>query len=162
VVGLAVVCLGRYLRESGSLSLPIAAVVGSPSLPIIGVLESPLPIAAAGVCSPSLSIVGVLAHSLSVASVLGSLLVSVRLLPAAVVVGQVLGVLLLPAPHARLALRKRPSFRERSRLNPVTGFSSPHFVQRFRSSTSRGALRRRKETRINEASQGAHTRLGGR
>jgi hypothetical protein len=59
---------------------PLAEVLGSPSLPIVGVLALPFPIAA----------------------VLRSLLVSVRLLPTAVV----LGVLLLPAPHARRALRK--------------------------------------------------------
>jgi hypothetical protein len=42
-----------------------------------------------------------------VASVLGSLLVRVRLLPRAAVVGHALGVLpLLPLPHARLSLRE--------------------------------------------------------
>jgi hypothetical protein len=74
-------CLGRA-RFSGSLPLPIAPVVNSPPLPIVGVVSLSLPVAA----------------------VLGSLLVSVRLLPAAVVVGQVLRVLLLPALHARLAV----------------------------------------------------------
>jgi hypothetical protein len=90
---------------AGSLSLPIAAVVGSSALPILGVLGSPLPIAPPGVGSPSLPVLGVLALPLPVASVLRSLLVSVLLLPTAVVVGQAIRVLLLPAAHARLALR---------------------------------------------------------
>lgn len=54
---------GRCVGDSASLSLPIAAVLGSPSLPIVGVLALPLPIGA----------------------ILGSLLVSVRPLPTAVV-----------------------------------------------------------------------------
>jgi hypothetical protein len=100
-VRLAAVCLG----ESGSLSLPIAAVVLSPALNIAGVLGAPLSIAAAGVGSPSLSILGVLALTLPVAAVLGSLLVPVLPLPAKVIFGQSLGVLLVPLAHARLALR---------------------------------------------------------
>jgi hypothetical protein len=94
------------------------------------------PVALPGVGSPSLSIVEVVALPLPIAAVLSPLLVPVRRLPPAVVFGQVLGVLLVPAPHARLALRVRPSLRERSRLNSARGFSSPHFVQRFASSRS--------------------------
>jgi hypothetical protein len=48
-------------------------------------------------------IVGVLSLSLPIPAAPGSLLISVRLSPAPVVVGQVLGVLLVPAAHARLA-----------------------------------------------------------
>jgi hypothetical protein len=77
-----VVCFRRRLRESGPPSLPIAAVVGSSALPIVGVLALSLPIA----------------------SVLRSLLVPVRPLPTAVISGQMLRVLLLPAPHERPAV----------------------------------------------------------
>jgi hypothetical protein len=83
-------------------------------------------VTAAGVGSPSLPVLGVLSLPLPVAAVLGSGLVPVRLLPAAVVVGQVFRVLLLPAPHAPLQCGARPSFRERARLNSARGFSSPH------------------------------------
>jgi hypothetical protein len=58
-----------------SLPRPIEAVAGSPSLPVVGVV----------------------APALAVAAVLRALLVSVRLLPTAMVVRDVPGVLLLPA-----------------------------------------------------------------
>jgi hypothetical protein len=75
---------------------------GAPDTRVLG---SPLPIAAAGVCSPSLSVGGVVALSLPKAAVLSTLLVPVLLLRAAVVVGQALGVLLMPARDAGLAVR---------------------------------------------------------
>jgi len=78
--GSAVVCLRRRVRGSGSPPLTVTAVVLSPALPIVGVLGSPLPIAAAGLGSASLTVVGVVAFPLPVAPLLGSLLL--RLPPA--------------------------------------------------------------------------------
>jgi hypothetical protein len=73
----------RRIGELGSFPRPVDAVAGSPSLPVVGVV----------------------ALALTVAAVLCSLLVSVRLLPAAVGVSQVLRVLVLPATDAGLAPR---------------------------------------------------------
>ena len=63
------------------------------------------PASASRASTPSLPVPGILSLSLSEAAVLGSLLVPIRLLPAAVVVGQVLRVLLLPGAHVCLAVR---------------------------------------------------------
>jgi len=54
--------------------------------------------------------------------------------PAPVVVGQALGVVLLPSPHARLALREAAVLARAVAAELRSRFSSPHFVQRFRSS----------------------------
>jgi hypothetical protein len=100
----AVVRLRRCVR-SGSLSLAIATVVLSPPLHTVGVLGAPLPIAAAGFGSPSLSILGILALALAIPAILRALLVPVLPLPTKVILGQPLGVLLVPLAHTRLALR---------------------------------------------------------
>jgi hypothetical protein len=101
----AVVCPARCVGNSGSLSLPIAAVVLSLALNVVGVLGAPLPIAAAGVGSSSLSILGVLALALAIAAILSALLVPVLPLPTTVILGQSLGILPVPLTHASLALR---------------------------------------------------------
>jgi hypothetical protein len=117
-----------------SLSLAIAPVVGSPALPIFGVLRSPFAITPAGVGSPSLAVLGVLAFALSIAAALGSLLVAVRLCQRRWYSARCSAFACCHRGTQALGWGARPSFRERPRLNSARGFSSPHFVQRFKSS----------------------------
>jgi hypothetical protein len=93
-----VVCYRPRVRDSGSLFAP-----GSGGSWLAGAPDSRGPRVAAPdrAAGPLLAF----APDRRVAAALRSLLVSVLLLPAAVVLGQVLRVLLLPALHARLAVR---------------------------------------------------------
>jgi hypothetical protein len=86
---------------------------GRSGLPFLGTSTSPLgrtPRAAplpitARVGPPSLSILGVLALALAIAAILSALLVPVLPLRTTVILGQSLGILLVPLAHASLALR---------------------------------------------------------
>jgi hypothetical protein len=87
-----------------------------------------------GPASPSLPVAGVGSLSLPIAAIPGSRLVPVRLPPAAVVLGQPLRVLLVPAPHASLALRIAAVLPRAIAAELRHGPLLPHFVQRFKSS----------------------------